>query len=78
MITCAYCCYECPNDAQICPKCGKPIIRLTVDDEPDYNQMAKELLRETEQTEPRSKKNFIIAACVVLLLALAAYSFWAS
>ncbi|MBP2635495.1 MAG: zinc-ribbon domain [Firmicutes bacterium] len=77
MITCTYCGYKCPDDAQICPNCGKPIIRLTVDAEPDYNELAKALLRETEQKEPISHKHAIIASCAVLLLALVAYSFFA-
>ena len=74
MITCAYCGNECPEDAQICPKCGKPIIRLAVDDEPDYNKMAMELLQKNEQKEPLSQKTVIITACVVLILALVAYA----
>jgi len=73
MITCAYCGHECPDDAQICPRCGKPIIRLTVDDEPDYNKMAMELFRENEQKEPLSQKQAVIAASGVLLLAFIAY-----
>lgn len=79
MITCAYCCYECPDSAQICPKCGKPIFRLPIDDTPNYDHIAKELFRENnqKQKEPLSQKHIIIAACVVLLLALVAYSIFA-
>lgn len=76
MITCAYCCYGCPDSAQICPKCGNPIIRLPVDDTPNYDDIAKKLLRENNQEpkEPLTQKHAIIAASVVLLLALVVYT----
>ena len=73
MITCAYCCHECPDSAQICPKCGKPIIRLPLDDTPNYDELAKAFFRETEQKEPLSEKQAVIAASGVLLLAFIAY-----
>ncbi len=77
MITCAYCCHECPDNAQICPNCGKPVFRLPVDDTPDYDALAQELLQKSErnQTAFRSQKHAITAACAVLLLALVVYSF---
>lgn len=74
MIKCLYCGYECPDNTQICPNCGKPIVRLSPDDTPDYDELAKALLRKNEQKEPRSQKSFITVACVVLLLALVAYT----
>ncbi len=77
MITCTYCGYECPDDAQICPNCGKPIIRLIVDDEPDYNKMAMDFLQKSEQKEPLSQKTVINIACVVLVLGLVAYTAFA-
>lgn len=79
MITCAYCCHECPDSAPICPKCGKPIIRLPLDDTPNYDDIAKELFGENDQktTEPHLQKHVIIAACVILLLALVAYTIYA-
>lgn len=77
MITCAYCCHECSDSAQLCPKCGKPIFRLPVDDTPNYDDLAQELLRENDKKQPLSPKQAIITACVVLLLALVAYTIFA-
>jgi uncharacterized membrane protein YvbJ len=78
MITCVYCSHECPDNAQICPNCGKPLFRLPVDDTPDYDALAQELLQESERKQAaasRSQKHAITAACAVLLLALVIYSF---
>ncbi|WP_425474276.1 zinc-ribbon domain-containing protein [Sporomusa termitida] len=34
MITCLYCGYECPDTAQLCPNCGKPLVRVPMDKRP--------------------------------------------
>ena len=78
MITCAYCRHECPDTAQICQNCGKPLFKLPVDDTPDYDALARKLLQESERNQAapsRSQKHAITAACAVLLLALVIYSF---
>ena len=75
MITCVYCCHECPDDAQICPNCGKPIFRISVDDTPDYNKLAEALRRDNDINQAElSQKQVIHIACIVLLLALVVYS----
>lgn len=79
MIKCLYCGYECPDTAQTCPNCSKPIFRLPLDNAPNYNELAKALLRENDQKqkEPLAQKHAVIAACVVLILALVAYTIFA-
>lgn len=74
MITCLYCRQECPDGAQICPKCGKSLILLPPDDTPDYAELAKSRRQETEPKEPLPEKRLITFACAALLLALVAYT----
>ncbi|TWH48491.1 zinc-ribbon domain-containing protein [Sporomusa sp. KB1] len=78
MIKCLYCGYECPDTANICPNCGKPIIKTVRDTQPTFDDIKEALRREKDgikQTEPLSQKQAIIAASGVLLLAFIAYQF---
>ncbi|CQR71448.1 hypothetical protein SOV_18010 [Sporomusa ovata DSM 2662] len=78
MIKCLYCGYECPDTANICPNCGKPIIKTTSGNQPTFNDIKEAHLREKtgiKQEETNSKKQVIIAACVLLISALLIYKF---
>ncbi|HWR43564.1 zinc ribbon domain-containing protein [Sporomusa sp.] len=78
MITCIYCGYECPDNAHICPNCGKPIIKESMHKQPTFDDIKESLRREkagVKQEEPRSQTPLIMAACVVLLIALAIYKY---
>ena len=78
MITCLYCGYECPENAQICPNCGKPLLPKTAAyHTPDSSEIKEEPYRQTSDREKMDEKNLetrsIIIACIVLLAALLLY-----
>lgn len=79
MITCTYCGYECPDNAYICPNCGKPLIRPLTDKSPTFDSIREALRREKDgikEAELHSQKKTIIAACVVLLIALFIFKYY--
>ena len=78
MIKCLYCGYECPDNAQMCPNCGKPIIKIASGNQPTFADIKEAHLREKagiKQEDTHSQKQVIIAACVLLILASMIYKF---
>ena len=80
MITCLYCGYECPDDAQVCPNCGKPLpLRVATTMPPNPANMKKLIERERSAMIHTSKKSriskILITTVIVVMLILALYKF---
>ncbi len=78
MITCLYCGYECPDTAQLCPNCGKPIVRVAMDKLPDNRK--ETFHRDQKGVKPEQTlppKQVILAASGILLLAFIVYQIFA-
>lgn len=69
MLTCPYCKYECPDNAYICPNCGKPTINSASDMQPYFEGTLDQEKNVVNQEELLRQKQVIRGACVVLLLA---------
>lgn len=80
MITCLYCGYECPDTAQFCPNCGKPLVRVAPDKPPAADTSNAAWQRQQAEGKPEQappSKQVILAASGILLLAFIIYQIFA-
>ena len=80
MITCLYCGYECPDNAQICPNCGKPIPNTRANSHTLSPVDIKKLMDHGRSAiTPKPKKshlsNMIVVTTIIIALILLLYKF---